>query len=422
MTPTYRWFVGVDWATVDHQVCVVDAAGGAGTQRVVAHTAVAVRACVDGLRTRVGGDLESVAVGIETPRGAFVATLMEQGLAVFAINPKQLDRFRDRHTVAGAKDDRRDAWVLADSLRTDAGAFQRVEVDDPIVVQLRELVHVEAALQTDVSRLTNRLRDQVHRIQPALLALCPAADAPWFWTLWEQAPTLTAQRRLSRAVICEQLAARRIRRVTAAAVHAALQAPALTTAPGVVDATEAHIAVLLPQLRLIVGQRAACGKRTEALLQELATQESPDGEQKKHRDVQILRSLPGVGRQVAATMLAEASRPLRARDYHKLRLYVGIAPVTAWSGKRRLRPRVRMRRACNRRLRQAAYHWGRVSLLYDGPSRAYYDELRARGHTHGRALRSVIDRWFRILMAMLRTGTLYDPSHVSRREVASAPG
>ena len=131
---------------------------------------------------------------------------------------------------------------------------------------------------------------------------------------------------------------------------------------------------------------------------------------------------PGVGRQVAATMLAEASRPLRARDYHTLRLYVGIAPVTKWSGKRRLRPHVQMRRACNRRLRQAAYHWARVSLLYDGPSRAYYDALRARGHTHGRALRSVIDRWFRILMAMLRPGTLYDPTHVSRYVVASAPG
>ena len=83
---------------------------------------------------------------------------------------------------------------------------------------------------------------------------------------------------------------------------------------------------------------------------------------------------------------------------------------------------LRMRRACNRRLRQAAYHWGRVSLVYDCPIRAYYDELRARGHTHGRALRSVIDRWFQILMAMLRTGTLYDPSHVSRRVVADAPG
>ena len=422
MRKTYRWFVGIDWATVDHQVCVVDALGQEATQRAVAHTAVAVRAFVDWLRTRVGGDLATVAVGIETPRGALVATLMEQGLAVYAINPKQLDRFRDRHTVAGAKDDRRDARVLADSLRTDRRAFHRVEVDDPVLVKLRELVQVEHALQTDVSRLTNRLRDQVHRIQPALLTLCSAADAPWFWTLWEQAPTVDAQCRLSRAAIRELLAARRIRRVTAAAVHAALHAPALTTAPGVVEATEAHIAVLLPQVRLIVAQRAACAKQTEALLHELETQEGPAGEPKAHRDVQILRSLPGVGRQVAATMLAEASRPLRARDYHTLRLYVGIAPVTVWSGKRRLRPQVRMRRACNRRLRQAAYHWGRVSLLYDRPSRAYYDELRARGQTHGRALRSVIDRWFRILMAMLRAGTLYDSSQVSRRGVASAPG
>ena len=421
MAETTRWWVGIDWATVDHQVCVMDAAGREVTQRVVAHTAVAVRGFVDWLRAHVGGDLGTVAVGIETPRGALVATLMEQGLAVSAVNPKQLDRFRDRHTVAGAKDDRRDARVLADSLRTDAAAFHRVEVDDPVLVQLRELVHVEETLQIDVGRLTNRLRDQVHRIQPALLALCPAADAPWFWALWAQAPTIAVQRVLSRAAIGARLKARRIRRVTAAEVHGALQTPALTTAPGVVEATEAHIALLVPHLRLVVAQRTACVKRTAALLRELATREDAGGELSEHRDVQILRSLPGVGRQVAATMLAEASRPLRARDYHTLRLYVGIAPVSKWSGKRRRRPTVHMRRACNRRLRRAAYHWGRVSLVNDGPTRVYYDELRARGHTHGRALRSVIDRWFRILMAMLRTGTLYDSSRVSRRELVKVP-
>ena len=142
MAETTRWWVGIDWAMVDHQVCVLDGTGREVTQRVVAHTAVAwVRGFVDWLRAQVGGDLATVAVGIETPRGALVATLMEQGLAVYAVNPKQLDRFRDRHTVAGAKDDRRDARVLADSLRTDAGAFHRVEVDDPVLVQLRELVH-----------------------------------------------------------------------------------------------------------------------------------------------------------------------------------------------------------------------------------------------------------------------------------------
>ena len=180
MAETSGWFVGIDWATVDHQVCVLEAAGQQVTPRAVAHTAVAVRAFVDWLRAHVGGDLDTVAVGIETPRGAVVATLMEQGLVVYAIHPKQLDRFRDRHTVAGAKDDRRDARVLADSLRTDAGAFHRVAVDDPVLVQLRELVHVEDTLQTDVSRLTNRLRDQVHRMRcwPGVRPLMPRSSGP----------------------------------------------------------------------------------------------------------------------------------------------------------------------------------------------------------------------------------------------------
>lgn len=68
-----------------------------------------------------------------------------------------------------------------------------------------------------------------------------------------------------------------------------------------------------------------------------------------------------------------------------------------------------MRRACNRRLRDATYDWGRVSLRCDRMRRAYYDQLRQRGHTHGRALRAVVDRWFRILIAMLKHRTLYDP-------------
>ena len=72
-----------------------------------------------------------------------MATLLARGFAVYAINPKQLDRFRDRHTAAGAKDDRRDAHVLADSLRTDQPAFRRVHVEDPLVLQLRELARLD---------------------------------------------------------------------------------------------------------------------------------------------------------------------------------------------------------------------------------------------------------------------------------------
>ena len=75
-------------------------------------------------------------VAIEIPRGALVEALAERGIHVYAINPKQLDRFRDRHTVAGAKDDRRDAFVLAASLRTDQPAFRRVRLEDPVIIEL----------------------------------------------------------------------------------------------------------------------------------------------------------------------------------------------------------------------------------------------------------------------------------------------
>jgi len=97
-------------------------------------------------------------VAIGTARGAMIEALVSRNYAVFAINPKQLDRFRDRHSVVGGKDDRRDAFVLVDSLRTDQHCFKRVEIDDPAIIRIRELSRIEDDLQQDWSRLTNQLR------------------------------------------------------------------------------------------------------------------------------------------------------------------------------------------------------------------------------------------------------------------------
>ena len=323
-----------------------------------------------------------IAVAIETPRGALVDACLARGLLVFAVNPKQLDRFRDRHTVAGAKDDRRDASVLADSLRTDPGAFQAVRQEDPVVVQLRELSHAEDDLDAEFRRLANQLRSQVYRVSPDLLTLCPGADEPWFWALLQTAPTPAGQRRLTRARLDHLLRAHRIRRWRGADVLARLQAASFPHAPGVVEAVEAQIRLILPRLEVVQAQRLTCGRQLEQLLQQLRERARDEDERGEHRDIAILESLPGVGRKVAVTMLAEAAAPLAHRDYDRLRAHVGTAPVTSASGKRRV---VSRRRACNRRLRWAAYHWGRTSLQRDPASAAYYRELRARGHRHGRA-------------------------------------
>lgn len=411
-----EWFVGIDWGPGVHTMCVLEADGHLAEQRQVAHDALALQALVEALLLRSDGRPSTVAIGIERPHGALVELLIERGFVVYAINPKQLDRFRDRFTVAGAKDDRRDAHVLADSLRTDLPAFRRVHLDHPVVIQLREWSRVDEALQSDLTRLTNQLRDLVYRVTPALLTLCPGADEPWLWALLALAPTPAAQHRLSQRRIEQVLRKHRIRRVTATELHEVLQTPSMYTAPGVVEAVAAHCGLVLPRIELAATQRRACAHTMERLLDQLAAQAPVEGDQCEHSDVAILRSLPGVGIRVAARMLAEASQPLVDRAYHTLRAQMGVAPVTKQSSRRRT---VSMRYACNQRLRQAAYHWARVGMQKDLPTRAYYVALRARGHSHGRALRSVADRLLRLLFALLRHRQLFDPNYAQRAALAA---
>ena len=153
------------------------------------------------LRGKIAADAGRIAIAIEVPRGPVVETLMEQGFAVFSINPKQLDRFRDRYSPAGAKDDRRDAFVLADSLRTDMHYFHTVRLDEPAVIRLRELSRLDDDLRHEQNRLHNQLREQWHRFFPQLLKLSSAADERWVWDLFQAAPLPAKAAKLSESRI-----------------------------------------------------------------------------------------------------------------------------------------------------------------------------------------------------------------------------
>ncbi len=414
-----QWFVGIDWASETHEVCVLDREGHVCERRQVRHTTPDLQAFVAALLARADGEPTAIAVGIEVPRGALVELLVERGFPVYAINPKQLDRFRDRFTAAGAKDDRRDALVIGDSLRTDPQAFRHVRLDHPVIIQLREWSRIDEDLGGELSRLTNQLRDLVYRSAPGLLSLCPAADEPWFWTVVGVAPTPTAQQRLSARRLERLLHAHRVRRLTAVQVREVLQQPPVFTAPGVADAVADHLAILLPRVELTATQRRAAERHLDRLLEVLDKELPPAGDQREHSDIAIVRSMPGIGTRVAARMLAEGSQPLVDRAYHVLRACMGVAPVTKQSGKRR---RVSMRYGCNVRLRNAAYHWARTGAQKDPASRTYYESLRARGHSHGRALRSVADRLLRILMTLLSRGQIFDPSYAQQRPLSVPAG
>jgi len=416
MSDQARWYAGVDWGSENHCVFLTDGEGRKIGERTFAHGGEGLAAMADFLMAASGAaEPGQIHVAIEVPHGPVVETLMERGFSVHAINPKQMDRFRDRFTVAGAKDDSRDAEVMASSLRTDPRCFRRLAATNPVVVELREFSRMAEELGDERVRLANRLRQQLWRYFPALLNLEDDMGAEWLLDLWQAAPTPQKAARLRETSIAAILKARRIRRLTAAKVRQALQKPPLSLAAGTVEAASAHIASLIPRIRLVNRQIRDAERRIDALIARLALPEESgrsgeDGEagpgQAKQPDGAILASLPGVGRTVLAGLLTEAPDPLRRRDYSALRSLTGVAPVTRQSGKSRI---VVRRQACNPRLANAVYHWSRVAIQHDPKSRSKYAELRRRGHSHGRALRSVADRLLNVACAMLKSGALFNP-------------
>src|SRR5215218_6935937 len=244
-----RWFAGVDWGSEKHQVCLLDDAGVVVGERAFRHDAAGLAALCDWL-VSVAGDAGAVAVAIEVPHGPVVDALLDRGFAVHAINPKQLDRLRDRISVAGAKDDRRDARVAAAGLRTDPHLFRPLRVGDPGVIELREWSRLAEELQHERVRLGNRVRQQLWRYYPQLLELSDDVTAEWVLALWTLAPTPAKAARLREATLARLLQEHRIRRVDAERALGILHQPAIKVANGVTEAAVLHLRSLVARLRL----------------------------------------------------------------------------------------------------------------------------------------------------------------------------
>jgi transposase len=403
---TVSWFAGVDWGSQKHQVCLLDAAGKLVGEREFPHGGAGLAALCDWL-VSAAGDPGRVAVAIEVPHGPVVDALLDRGFAVHAINPKQLDRLRDRVSLAGAKDDRRDARTAAGGLRTDPHLFRPVEAGDPAVIALREWSRLTEELQQERVRLGNRIRQQLWRYYPQLLELSDDVTAEWILELWALAPTPTKAARLRATTLARLLQEHRIRRIDAERTLGILRQPAIKVADGVTEAAVLHLRSLIARLRLANREFHQAERKLDELCTTLS-ETAPAAKGGGLPDAAILGSLPGVGTVTLATLLTEAAGPIRRRDYMALRTLSGVAPVTKRSGKSCL---VVMRYAAQVRLRNAVFHWARVAVLTDRKCRKRYAALRARGHSYGRALRGVADRLLGVACVLLERQMLFDPDY-----------
>jgi len=406
MENTIAAYVGVDWASATQYAYALDVDGEKLGHRAFSHGGDELAELASWIRSITGQEPGNVAVGIEVPHGPVVEHLMDAGFLVHAINPKQLDRLRDRFTVAGAKDDRLDAYVLADSLRTDARFYRFLKPVHPTVIELREWSRMVEDLSVERNRLANRFCHQLWRYYPQVIELSEDWARGWILDLWELVPTPAKARNVRPTTIARLLkgaGSENGRRIPCLLTFVRHQSPSHL----VLRRLASPIAkVILARLRLVMQQMKIGMKHLERLCSAVSELPSAEPTAPDMRcDPEILRSLPGIGPIVLAALLSEAPEAVRRRDANALRALSGVAPVTPHSGKQYI---VAMRQSCPHRLRTAVFHWARIAVLHDFHSRNRYSAMRKRGHSHARALRSVGSRLIGVACAMLESRELFD--------------
>ena len=401
-------FLGDDWSQEHHDVELQDATGRvlaraklpegmAGMTRLHAMIGEHIGDDVGGEGTSGGvdGDDVGVLVGIETERGGWVQALIAAGYQVYAVNPLQVARYRERGGVSGAKSDPADAHVLADMVRIDHGRLRPVAGDSELAEAVKVLTRAHKTLIWERSRHMLRLRQALLDFFPAAVQAFPDLAAPDSLQLLTIAPDPSSAAKLSVEQIIEALAlARRHHRAARAEQIAAVLQSGQLTQPAMVAAAYA------------AGVRAQA-----AILSVLNTQITVLEEQVKahfgeHPDVQVYLSQPGLGLLLGARVLAEfGDDPLRYRDAKARKNYAGTSPITRQSGKRKA---VIARWVHNDRLVDAVGLQAFCALKVSPGARAYYDRQRARGAGHRAALRQLGNRLVGILHGCLKTGTCYD--------------
>jgi transposase len=392
-------FLGNDWAEAHHDIELVDESGRRLARRRLPEG-------VDGLATLhsvIADHLEEdegtdqVIVGIETDRGPWVQALIAAGYTVYAINPRQVARYRERHGTAGAKSDPGDAHVLAELVRLDRAHHRPVAGDSALAEHIKVLTRTHQSLIWSRQRQTNALRSMLREFYPAALAAfgedLASREALAILAI---APAPDAGRRLSQSKIAAALRrAGRQRSIDASAerIQTALRTPQLEAHPGVVNAYAAAVRSLIAVIDALVTQ-------VEVLRGEV---EAGFG---RHPDAEIYLSQPGLGPILGARVLAEfGDDPHRYADAKGRKNYSGMAPITRASGLKRM---VLARPARNRRLANALYFQAFAALTSSPGARAYYDAQRARGAAHHQALRALSNRLVGILHGCLRHHTSYD--------------
>ena len=380
---------GLDWARDDHAASVLDARGREVVRHSVEHSAAGLAELV-----RVFRDAGCGEVAIERPDGPVVDALLAAGITVVVISPNQVKNLRGRYGSAGNKDDRFDAFVLADTLRTDRARLRALIPDTPATLALRRVVRARRDLVAHRVATANQLRAHLRAVFPGAVGLFADIDSPISLAFLTRFPTQDKADWLSPARLGAWLA----KQGYSGRVDPAVLRGRLIAAPRGALGADAQAAITSGFVAVL----------TVLLEQINALSAEIDAQLAAHADQHIFTSLPRSGRVRAARLLAEIG-DCRAKFPTRESLFclAGVAPSTRQSGKSRV---VGFRWACDKQLRDAVCDFAADSRHANPWAANVYNRARGRGHDHPHAVRILARAWLNIIWQCWQHGTAYDPA------------
>jgi transposase len=387
-------WVGVDWGSGAHAVCVIDAKGMVLDRFEVSHDRAGLAVLVTRLQKH--GALDGIPIAIERPSGLLVDALVEAGFVVTPIHPNVVKACRSRYRAVAAKSDPGDAFILADILRTDGHRLRPLAPQSDAIKALRGLVRGRDDLVGTKVALAHQLTALLESFWPGAARIFSALASPIALAFLERYPTPEAAARLGPKRLAGFLAQHRYsgRRSPEALLERLRSAPAGGAGEAEGQAKGELVRALARTLQALVAEIAKLSSRIEHAIAAL-----PDG--------RIVMSFPRAGKICAAQILAELG-DVRARfpSEHQLAAEAGVAPVTYQSGKSR---GVGWRWACNKRLRAALTCMADNSRHQSPWAADVYRRARARGCDHPHAIRILARAWARVLWRAWTDRVPYDP-------------
>jgi hypothetical protein len=394
-------YCGIDWATGHHDVAVVDGDGHVVARGRVGNDAAGFAQLLTMLAEAGDSAKDPIPVGIETDRGLWVAALRETGRVIYPINPLAASRYRSRYALSGAKSDATDAVLLANIVRTDAGAHRPLPADTELAQAIRVLARAQQDAVWARQQIGNQIRDLLKDFYPAALvafAELPAGglartDAR---AILAAAPTPAQAAELTPARLRRLLAKAGRRRELdrdVARLRQVFTGTYLHQPQVVENAMGIQLSALLRQFE------AACTAAEELAQAAIAHFD-------QHPDAKIITSFPGLGNLAGARVLAEIGDDrTRFADARGLKAFAGSAPITRASGKKTL---VTHRHIKNRRLAAVGSIWALASLRASPGARRHFDARRAAGDWNRQAQRHLFNKFLGQLHHCLQTGQLYN--------------